>query len=496
MAADLSPALVALHQFVVNEPLAWVPDFRVGVSPVALREALGFGVPEDVQRWDREQRNAARLARLEEAGKATPAPSDAESWRLLEGLTRIETLSFAIASEGADAGELQALVRLHPRELELTQARLDHGRALAEAHIASAQLRSGRFRYVLDPFSGKQEAKSWNLPRQAGTTLVMCERGENEGRVRKVAQRSLGYMAKHARPVRDLTPLIRLTHSPVANLGATALPAIAFLTCREHVGDVHDELIAGMTRFLLTMQRDDGSFYPSYEIADDVVIDGPEPMYAGGQAIFALSLAEKLALEEPERAAALGMPSADELHAAVERSIGFYTGPYWDNFARDFFWLEENWHCLAARASLGHHRSDAYEQYCLDYMSYKERLVLDESSRVDPEFHGSYALGNILTPVNTPAAGFGEGWAAAMSIRHARGEDLTQARAKMREVIGFLLRQQWTEANCFACAPHRTVLGGYSESMSAAEIRIDFTQHAWAALGHGGDWIYDELPAE
>ena len=74
--------------------------------------------------------------------------------------------------------------------------------------------------------------------------------------------------------------------------------------------------------------------------------------------------------------------------------------------------------------------------------------------------------------------------------------DSSLTRAKMREVIGFLLRQQWTEANCFACAPHRTVLGGYSESMSAAEIRIDFTQHAWAALGHGGDWIYDELPAE
>jgi hypothetical protein len=64
----------------------------------------------------------------------------------------------------------------------------------------------------------------------------------------------------------------------------------------------------------------------------------------------------------------------------------------------------------------------------------------------------------------------------------------------MRRVIEFLVRQQWNERTCFACAPHRTVIGGFSESMSAPEIRIDYTQHAWAALGHGGAWIADELP--
>src|SRR5262249_6753931 len=44
--------LVALGQFIVNEPLPWVPDFRYGISPVALRAALGFDVPEEVLAWD------------------------------------------------------------------------------------------------------------------------------------------------------------------------------------------------------------------------------------------------------------------------------------------------------------------------------------------------------------------------------------------------------------------------------------------------------------
>ncbi|WP_106094501.1 hypothetical protein [Enhygromyxa salina] len=483
--------LVALDQFTANEPLPFVPDFRVGVSAVELRAALGFEVPEDVLRFDREQRRPARLERLIEAGKATPRPADVESWQLIDGLTRIETLSYMVTRNGL----FTSLVRMHKREVRLSQRSLDQARVAADMHIAKAQLKDGRFRYTLDPFTGAQELNNWNLPRQAGTTLVMCELGNDARRTRRVGGLSLKFMARHARPTGELIPLTKRRRAEQADLGSTALPAIAFASCREHVGDKHDRTFAGMTRFLLAMQREDGSFYPLYDLAGGHVIDGPEPMYAGGQAIFALSLAEKLALEQPDAAAAAGLPSAEVLNEAVERAMAFYTGPYWATFVRDFFWLEENWHCLAARASLDHHRNDAYERYCIDYMTYKARLVLDESADVAREFYGGYSFGNILTPVNTPAAGFGEGMAAAIALKRARGEDVEADIEQMRDVIEFLLRQQWNKDNCFACTPHRTVVGGFSESMSAPEIRIDYTQHAWSALGHGGDWIYDQLPA-
>jgi hypothetical protein len=483
--------LVALGQFIANEPLPWVPDFRYGISPVALRAVLGFDVPEQVLAWDREQRHPKRLAALIEAGKQTERPPEVDSWRLLDGLTRIETLSYVVMADG----KFTPLVRMHPRELLLSARRLDYGRDLAEAHIAGAQLKSGQFRYTLDPFTGKQQNKSWNLPRQAGTTLVMCELGRNLERSKWVASRSLGFMAKHARPSKNnMVALTKRGAAIEADLGSTALPAIAFLSCRPRVGETHDQLIAGLAHFLLAMQKPDGSFNPLLDLESGAPIDGPEPMYAGGQAIFALSLAEKLVLDEPELAAAAGFPSAEVLHEAVERAMNFYSGPYWDLFVRDFFYLEENWHCLAARASLEHHRNDAYERYCIDYMTYKSRVVLDHESRVAPEFIGGYSLGNILLPVNTPAAGFGEGLAAAMALEHARGESLDIERESMRLVLQFLLRQQWTPVSCFACAPDGIALGGFSESMGAPEIRIDYTQHAWAALGHGGEWLYEELP--
>ena len=34
--------------------------------------------------------------------------------------------------------------------------------------------------------------------------------------------------------------------------------------------------------------------------------------------------------------------------------------------------------------------------------------------------------------------------------------------------------------------PPDHVVGGWSESVGSLDVRIDYTQHAWSALGHGG----------
>src|SRR5690606_3422265 len=228
--------LIAGDKFVANLPLSWIPDFRFGVSPVALRKALGFDVPAEVERWDREQRHASRLAKLIEKGTATPRPDDADAWLLLDGLTRIETRSMVFD----DGGQLYSLVRGHERELELDRARYQHALGLAELHITRPALDDGQLRYQLDPSTGKQKNSGWNLPRQAGTTLVVCELGRDERRIRRVAERSLKFMSEWARESGDRIALTRSRDNRTAGLGSTALPAIAFLSCRERVGNDHD----------------------------------------------------------------------------------------------------------------------------------------------------------------------------------------------------------------------------------------------------------------
>lgn len=448
----LPSQLVATKAFVAEQPIAEIPDFRFGFSAEKLRKTLGL--------------------------EASPG---------LDGLLRLETH----AIEFDASGEAVALVRGRERDVPLTRARLEEARSLAEAHVLAAQRPDGLFRYLLDPHTGRSESAGWNLPRQAGTTLVVCELGRDTDLTREAAQKALGFMAQYARREGELVALSR-DRGTTAALGSIALPAIAFFTCLPHVDESHDALLAGMTRALLALQREDGGFHPWLDLTTGRAEAGPEPLYAGGQAIYALSLAEKFVIEEGERAARAGFPGKATLRAAVEGAMGYYAGPYWDTFVRDFFWIEENWHCLAARASLGHHRNDAYERFCLDYVAFKTRVILDEESGVAPELVGGYGMGNIFVPQTTPTAGFGEALAAAMALREARGECLEESRQTMRLVLGFLLRQQWNPRN--AATSVRAAIGGFSESMVSPEIRIDFTQHAWAALGHGGAYLEAELP--
>ncbi|WP_437592103.1 hypothetical protein [Sorangium sp. So ce1000] len=458
--------LIALDAFNTNAPLAGVPDFRFGVDLAILRRALGE--PE------------------------RPRGAGAGGAALRDGLTRIETLSYAVDGDGA----LHLLSRIGELSVPLTEATVQQAADAAQRYILGAQRKDGMFRYIVDPFTGRASFDGFSIARQAGTTLALCELGGGaEGapappEVGKAVQRSLAMLAKLERKAGEggaVGALFYPADSPgtIASLNPTALSLVAFLSCRDAVDDArgaHDALIGRLARMVLATQRDDGGFAPQLDLARVAPVLGPTQLYEGGQSVLALTLLEALAAREPHP----DFPPAAAVRAAVDRAMDYYANRYWDHFASDFVYMEENWHCLAARAALGHHRRDDYERFCLDYVAFKSRLVLDEDSDVTPDLVGGYGFGNVLPPHNTATSGFGEALAAAMAVKEARGEDLARDRARMQQVLGFLVRQQWSPATCFACSRDVIIEGGFSESMASPRIRIDYVQHAWAALGHGG----------
>ncbi|HEY0133496.1 MAG TPA: hypothetical protein VGB85_05435, partial [Nannocystis sp.] len=447
--------LVALGQFNTYTPLPFIEDLRFGSDPTALRKVL-----------------AARDETTTE-----PPPET------LDGLTRVTTESFIVDRRG----KVTHAPAMREPLTELTGDRLARAAIAAERHILAAQHKDGRFRYILQPFTGKVTWRGFAVPRQAGTTLSLCELGTPTAAVKTAAARSLAMMASLERRSGPVSGLVydEPKRSPRrhAGLGDTALPLIAFLTCRPRTGPEHDELIARMAGFLLAMQREDGGFHPRFDLDAGAPTPGPDPMYAAGQAVFALTLLEQLLASD---APPPGMPTQAEVHAAVERAMTYFSGDYWGHDYYGFFFLEENWHCLAARAALPIHRHAGYERLCLDYVEFKQRLILDEASGVRDDLVGAYGFGNVLPPHNTPTGGFGEALAAAMAVREAQGATRDADAALMHQVLAFLVEQQWTESNCFACTPDQMVPGGYSESVGSPDMRIDYTQHVWSALGHGG----------
>jgi len=441
--------LLALDAFRTYKPIPVIPELRFGFDPAFLHQALASERPR-----------ASAIARM-------------------DGLVRIETASFVTA----DDGTLHRHDRFRTGAVPLSRRTLESAVRSAEDYIADAQGEDGRFAYEVDPFVGQPKYRGFSLPRQAGTTLAMCELARDRPRTRRIATRALAMIERTGRKHGDLLamhyPPGRTAHS--ARLGDTALSAIAFLSCRPLVGSRFDRTIHAMVEFLLTMQTANGSFAPTFDLDEGTSVAGPDPLYAVGQSIMALVLAEKLAIEHP----GLGDPA--RIGAAVDAAMDYVSREYWARtFVSDFFFLEENWHCLAARAALEVHRHSAYEQFCLDYVQFKSRLILDPDSRVRDDLIGGYGFGNVLLPHNTATAGFGEAAAAAIRIAETRGEDLPKVRDQLQWALQYLLRQQWTELTCFACAPSYSVVGGFSEHPGSMAIRIDYVQHAMAALGHGG----------
>lgn len=441
--------LVAIDAFNATKLNQVIPDLRFGSDAGALRRALGtFDGNEHV-----------------------------------DGLVRIVTKSFVVDPDGT-AHPLRHL--REPRQ-PLTTERLQGATLAAERYIASAQAEDGRFEYRLDPFTGQVAFSGFSLPRQAGTTLVVCELFSDRARAREVATAALAMLVSTARRHEDMQMLGYPIEKDIRSfgLGDTALASIALLACRDLVGDRFDADIDRMTRFLLAMQRDDGGFYPRFDRKAGAPEPGADPLYAVGQSLFALTLLEQL-VADPDRPTAVAMPEHARVRDAVERAMNHITDGYWPEFAADFFYMEENWHCLAARASLGHHRNDAYERFCIEYVQYKARLILDENSDVDPDMRGGYGYGNVLIPHNTGSSGFGEASAAALALARARGESMPATEATLRVAIEFLVQQQWNERTCFACTGPHPIAGGFSEHMASPQIRIDYVQHALAAMGHGG----------
>jgi hypothetical protein len=342
----------------------------------------------------------------------------------------------------------------------------------------AAQRPEGSFRYLLDPFSGRTDDRAVNLPRQAGTLFALCELLPSP-ETTLAATRGLAQLESFEKRAGTVSAL---SDDPaLAELGRTALPLIAFVTCREHVGDRHDALIGRLAKYMLAMQRPNGSFFPQMELPQGTPSGRHEPLYAAGQAVLSLVLVEQLRRDHPRPQ----WPAKILLASAVSRAMAHYGRVYWPRPLRSLFYLEENWHCLAARAALGSHRDDEYEKFCLDYVRFKQRLILEAQSGTSPEHVGGYGLSNMFPPHSTATAGFGEALAAAIAVAHKRGLDLHEQQTTLRSVLGFVVRQQWTTQNCFACAANAEAVGGFSESAASPSIRIDYVQHAMAALGHG-----------
>jgi hypothetical protein len=420
---------------------------EIGVTAKGLRRLLGHEVGKD------------------------ESPSDMD----FRGLDAIKTRTYLIRAAGRSVTPMLHL-RTGPRPLD--PKNVEGALKDATSFIISSQVKDGRFRYTVQPFDGKVSFENFSVPRQAGTTLSLCDSAAYHPKAKEAARASLKFLAGLVQDSGELGGVVfpKGKKGVEASLGNNALTLVALLACRPLLGDELDGAIVRLGKTLLAMQRDDGGFSPAFQPGAGEVVPGRDPLYAAGQAVFALVMWEG---KEGE-----GLARPSELGAAIDRAMKYYAGPYWDIPLRDFFYLEENWHCLAARAALDHHRHDGYERFCTDYMTMKMRFIQSPSSGVDEDHVGAYAFGHVFPPHHAASAGFTEGLAASIAIKRARGEPTDEEEKVARWCLSYLMRHQWRDDNCFFCTRKLRIPGGFSENAASPIIRIDFVQHALAGMLH------------
>lgn len=428
--------LLASESFSSYRPLSFLPDFQFGISFVELRDWLTVN-------------SEARLQRIATA--------------------------HYLLSPGQPP---QLLQRLRPAAVTVDEPALHAAADLAQRHVLSAQLASGSFRYSLEPMSGERQNESPSLARQAGTTLALCEVGRDVPRQAIAA--ALGALEGAAHRQGNYS-FLQLKSERRPRLPSNTLPLAALLGCRAKVGERFDPLIARLSRFLLQMQREDGSFYPEFNPKKRRPREGHEPLFAPGQGVLALVLLYREQRARPNE----DFPDLQTVQDAARRAMHHVAHEHWNHPLYDYFFVEENWNCLAARAALAHDELiDAdYQQFCFDYVAFRGQFILQPGD-ASPDFTGGLGSGDVIPPHNTGTAGFVEALAAAISVKQSRGLDTSVDLQRLNLALGFLLRQQWTpETSAFA--RDAEVQGALSEHTHSLSTRIDFVQHAWSAIAHG-----------
>ncbi|MEN9578311.1 MAG: hypothetical protein RJA70_1320, partial [Pseudomonadota bacterium] len=390
--------LLARGDFAVHQPLEFVGDLRFGAELALLRQGLASsGQSED----------ETKLYRFE---------------------------SQNIVLRDGEARELRRLRPVHLPELssDAGQAQVLRAAKLAQDHIVSAQEKDGRFRYVMDPFTGAERSREFSLARQAGTLLVLCELGERSPEVERAISRGLQFLKQREIVFAEgrMSALAPETGSRRLWSSDSVLPLVAFARCRSRAGELYDSTITRLAAFVLEMQAPDGTIRPEYRfpktraklgttrVAPGAAIDGIEPLFVSGQAALAFVLLQKDAYAPPA-------VSRAKVREGAQKAMDYVAHRHWDHGLSPFFFIEENWHCLAAREALDVQRHDRYETFCLDFMRFKSRVILDANESTPVEFVGGHGFGAIVPPHNTGTSGFAEAMAAAIAVKKARAEELT-----------------------------------------------------------------------
>jgi hypothetical protein len=352
-----------------------------------------------------------------------------------------------------------------------SRSELNRAIALAGNYLERACGPDGEFAYQIDTASG-QETGSYNIIRHAGTiyALAMLNRSQPDRRVLDAMLRAAtflrqNYIAAGIHPdqlaVWSESQAQRLrTGLPVAELGATGLGLVALTEVNDAAaGTVPLTQLQALGRFLLFLQKEDGSFVSKYVAGRGPVPNWESLYYPGEAALGFISLyradhspewliaaAKALAYLARSREDRLSVP-ADHWALIATAELLPYSGRITTTVSRE----ELIRHAI---------------QICNSIL--REQVVGSAAASLDGAFD--------RTGRTTPAATRLEGLLSALEFL-PRGNLSSEIEGATERGIAFLLRAQITSGRYAGGLPGAVT----ANARHSSEVRIDYVQHALCA---------------
>src|SRR6266508_3254003 len=312
----------------------------------------------------------------------------------------------------------------------------------------------------------------YNEVRHAGVTMALYQAAGRYGDREFLAagDRGLDWMVDrlvHERGWAALAP-----DNQRAKLGASALMAAALIERRLATGETqYDDLMRGLGRFLLTLQRDDGGFSTAWLVNSDAPEYGTSSRYYPGEASWALALM------------ASAFPGEDWQSAAI-RGLRFLATERDQLENVDFPPLADQWAAYTLAALPATALRDQEIDYARRLAARFGLLVRVEAQRQDSW------LGRAVRGRESRAAGAGtwlEGLGALWSLS-ASVQPLADIRPKIEErltcVAGIMAARQVDELEAMSYPRPDLAQGAW---FRAGETRMDNQQHAFSGLLYAAD---------
>lgn len=332
--------------------------------------------------------------------------------------------------------------------------------------IARSQFPDGSYVYEYNRDTGGF-LEEYNVVRHAGVTMSLYQlvvAGERQ--FLEPADRGLDYMTSNLIRQDDWAAFTIEPQSR-AQLGAASLMLIGLAHRREATGDTgYDDLMRELGRFLLVMQREDGSFLADWLPS----LNGPNPgftsKYATGEAFWALALLHELFPDEgwdtPTRLV------ADYLSTRRDEVEQFKYPPWADQWAAYGLAEMAEWGLTAENV--------AYARSLAERFGF---LIREESQRRDSWW------ANTVQGRQARAAGMGTWVEGLTSLHHVASvvPELADLREPLAERTacgaGILADRQQSQADALRFDAPDLVEGAW---FTEGVTRMDDQQHALSGL--------------